>query len=287
MNNSNTGSLTELQIAKFEEEGYLLLRGVLPQSILTALRHEFGRAVEEHAQKWFASGDITDKAETLPFETRYARLREQVPSTFSDSWKRILVGETIFRLWQQPELVRPMRSLIGDELYAHGTWNGRPRPPHQPVATIGWHQDAHYYRRFEPSDQPQISAWMPLVPVNENAGCLQVLPRSHQRGLLPTVKHARNGLVGVADELTTDFTPLSCVMEPGDVLLFGALTIHRALENNSDYVRWSLDIRYADATNSGAMDKAGNGYYCFSAKDPARVGSFESWASQYNYEGDF
>lgn len=279
--------LTREEKDHFEEQGYLLLRGVLPSPTLASLREVFERAVEQQAQEWFEAGDITDKAEGLPFETRYARLREQVPTTFSNSWKRILVSRAVYRLWQQPELVSIMRSLIGDELYAHGTWNGRPRPPRQPIATIDWHQDAHYYPRFERSDQPLISAWMPLVPVDETAGCLQVLPHSHQRGLLRAVKIERNGLVGVTDEDIAGLPPFSCVMEPGDVLLFSALTVHRALENHSDYVRWSIDIRYCDATNQAAVDKASHGYYCYNAEDPSRVESFETWAAQYDYEGEF
>jgi hypothetical protein len=279
--------LTAEQIQSFEDQGFLLLRGVLPPSALEPIKGVFEKTVDEQANQWFAEGKIHDKCENLSFETRYAGLREQLPHTFSNSWKRILVSRELYELWQQPELIALMRSLIGDEIYAHGTWNGRPRAPKQPVATIDWHQDAHYYPHFEMTDQPLISVWMPLVPVDETAGCLQVIPQSHKLGPLRAVRLPRNNLVGVADEDIDHLTPYSCIMEPGDVLLFQALTVHRALENNADYVRWSIDIRYCDASNEQAVSKAGRGYYCFSTSDPSRVQSFETWAAQYDYEGEF
>lgn len=279
--------LTAEQIAFYEEQGYLLLRGVLPVAALEPVKHVFERAVEQQANEWFAAGKIQDKCEGWPFETRYAGLREQFPHHFSNSWKRILMSRELYDLWQTPELLDIVRPLVGDEVYAHGTWNGRPRAPKQPVATIDWHQDAHYYPHYDPADGPLVSVWIPLVPVDEVSGCLQVMPESHKRGALPAVRLPRNNLVGLADEDIEGLTPHSCVMQPGDVLLFGALTAHRALENNADYVRWSVDIRYCGATNPQLLEKAGHGYYCFSAAHPARIESFETWAAQYNYEGEF
>ena len=68
---------------------------------------------------------------------------------------------------------------------------------------------------------------------------------------------------------------------------FGALTVHRALENQFDYVRWSINIQYCDAANEAAVSKAGDGYYCFCATDPSRIESFQHRAAQYYYNSEF
>ena len=34
-------------------------------------------------------------------------------------------------------------------------------------------------------------------------------------------------------------------MQVGDVLVFGNLTFHRSLENTSEDIRWSVDLRYS------------------------------------------
>ena len=59
---ANNGTLTSEQLSQFEEEGYLLLRGVLPQSALDAVQGVFEKAVEEQAQEWLAAGQLTSLA---------------------------------------------------------------------------------------------------------------------------------------------------------------------------------------------------------------------------------
>lgn len=282
------GSLTPEQLASYEREGFLLVPGVLEQATLDALRDVFARAVDQQAEEWFATGMIKDRCAGAPFETRYGLLRDQLPATFSNSWRRIIVSPAVYRVWQHPALVGIVRSLVGDELWASRTWNGRPRAPRQIKQTIDWHQDAHYSPNYDPAnDTPQISVWMPLVPVDEQSGCLQVARGSHKRGYRPMVKVERNGLVGLGPDDLRDIDACSCVMRPGDVLLFNELTYHRSLDNASDRVRWSLDIRYYDARNTVLRAKNKGGYYCFSAADPSRVESYETWLAQFNYEGEF
>lgn len=285
---STSGTLTPAQVALFEDQGFLLLPGLLDEASLASLRAVFEDAVDRQAQEWFGKGMIKDPCASASFTTRYGLLRDQLPATFSNSWRRIIVSPATYKIWQHPALVGVVRTLVGDELWASRTWNGRPRAPRQTKQTIDWHQDAHYSPNYDPAnDTPQISVWIPLVPVDENSGCLQVARGSQKHGYRPMVKVERNGLVGLGPEDLRDIEPCSCVMRPGDVLLFNELTYHRSLENMSDGVRWSLDIRYYDARNTVLRNKNKGGYYCFSAADPSRVESYETWAAQFNYEGEF
>ncbi|MCX5660881.1 MAG: phytanoyl-CoA dioxygenase family protein [Planctomycetota bacterium] len=285
---SLSGSLTPAQVASFADQGFLLVRGVLDPATLAGLRAVFEQAVEQQAQEWFAKGMIKDRCSGASFETRYGLLRDQLPATYSNSWRRIIASPAVYKIWQHSAMVGMMRTLVGDELWASRTWNGRPRAPRQTKQTIDWHQDAHYSPNYVPGiDTPQISVWMPLVPVDENSGCLQVARGSHKQGYRPMVTVERNGLVGLGPEDLRDIDPVSCVMQPGDVLMFNELTYHRSLDNTSDLVRWSLDIRFFDARNAELRGRSKGGYYCFSKADPSRVESYEKWAAQYEYEGEF
>jgi hypothetical protein len=280
--------LTADQVARFEDDGFLLLRDALDPDSLEPVRAVFEDAVETQAREWFSKGLIKDRCEGLDFPRRYGALREQLPPTYSNSWRRILVSPALYSVWQHPVLVGLARGLVGDELYASPTWNGRPRAPRQLKQTIDWHQDAHYMPDYAAGDGRVLSVWMPLVPVDERSGCLQVAPGSHKRGYRPRVTLSRNNLVGLADEEIAGFEPYSCIMNPGDVLLFGELTYHRSLDNVSDCTRWSLDVRYFDARNETLRRKSPpGGYYCFSAADPSRVEPYEAWASHYTWEGEF
>jgi ectoine hydroxylase-related dioxygenase (phytanoyl-CoA dioxygenase family) len=75
-------------------------------------------------------------------------------------------------------------------------------------------------------------------------------------------------------------------MNPGDVLLFNEVTHHRSVENHSDRVRWSLDVRFLSA-DSPAAAKTKRGYLCYDAAHPERVPDYATWAAQYDYEGEF
>ena len=280
------------QLHRFQENGYLIVRQVLGDTQLAPIRRVMERAVDRQARQWHAQGLIEDRCEGEPFETRYAALRTQPPATFSNSWRRILVSPEIYAVWQYPQLIGLLRRLIGDELYASAIWNGRPRAPRQSIQTVDWHQDAHYMQDYDPLADRLIGVWLPLVPVDEHSGCLQVIPGSHRNGLRPAVRLERNNLVGLADRELAGQQPVSCSMTPGDVLLFTELLYHRSKENRSLRTRWSLDVRYFDATNEALPIKEnqryrGTGYYCYSGADPRRVTPFAAWAAAYDYDGEF
>ena len=279
-------ALDNAQVAFLEEEGYLLVPNAIEPADLEPIKAVFAQAVEKQAQQWLAEGKIRDTHPEADFDHRYGLLREQLPPTHSNSWRSILVSPELYAIWQHPVLLGMARRLVGDEVWASRTWNGRPRAPKQGKQTIGWHQDAHYQRDYDPADGPVYSFWLPLVPVDEDSGCLQVAPRSHKQGIRPEVQLPNNGLRGLADHELAGFEPVTCVMQPGDVLIFTELTYHRALDNVSDRVRWSLDIRYHDARLQTLREKNPGGYYCHSS-DPAWVTPYETWETQFDRSREF
>ena len=274
--------LSDDEREQFLRDGYLVRRGVLDDARLEPLRQVFSRTVDQLARRWQDEGFVSDLHEDLPFDRRFAAIRAQLPAKFPTSWRRVLVSPEVYALWQQPELLGIARSVVGDEVYAHGVWNGRPREPHNHVQKVLWHQDAHYYKAWDPTDGRLLTMWMPLVPVDAESGCLEVAPRSHTRGWIERT-HGYNGLFTVPDHVLADFQGVAVNMDPGDVLIFSDTTLHQSLDNTSDRVRWSIDIRFAEATGE-VISKTPRGYWCFSASDPARVESYEEWASRYDYD---
>jgi ectoine hydroxylase-related dioxygenase (phytanoyl-CoA dioxygenase family) len=275
-------ALTPEQKQQYEEQGFLVLRDIVPKDVRDSLQSVFEGVVDRLAKQWFEEGFVDNTFDDLPFETRFAALREQLPPRFASSWRKILVSPEVFALWQRPELLGPIRSLLGDEVYAHGVWNGRPREPHTAIQKILWHQDAHYYKGWDDADGDLISVWMPLVPATELAGCLQVAAGSHKVGYIERLR-GFNNLYTVPDDALAGYEIVTCEMNPGDALLFSDLTLHQGLDNHADYVRWSIDIRFGQPSE-GIISKTPRGYYCFSASDPSRVETYDAWAPRYNYD---
>lgn len=274
-------ALSADQLDQFNEQGYIILRNIIPKPALAAVQEVFESVVERLAGTWYDEGLITQTHAELPFEKRFAALRAQLPARFPTSWRKAMLSKAVYDLWQLPEVLGPVRSLAGDELYAHGVWNGRPREPHTSVQKVLWHQDAHYYKGWDRADGTLISVWMPLVPVDAPSGCLQMLHGSQRKGYVDRMR-GENGLFTVRDEELEGYPVITAAMEPGDALFFSDLTLHQALANEADYVRWSIDIRFGSATPE-IIAKTPRGYYCYSGTDPSRVESFEQWEARYDY----
>lgn len=274
-------ALTDAQVAEFEQNGFLILRDVVPADVRDGVQSIFEGVVDRLATTWHEEGLIGSTYPDLSFEKRFAAVRAELPARFPTSWRKALVSPAVYDLWQRPELLGPIRSLLGDEVYAHGVWNGRPREPHTSVQKILWHQDAHYYKGWDKTDGKLISMWMPLVPVEARSGCLQMIPGSQNLGYVPRIRGSNN-LWTVDDAVLADKPVTTAVMNPGDALLFTDLTLHQALPNEADFVRWSIDIRFGTATPA-IISKTPRGYYAFSAEDPSRVESFETWQKRYDY----
>jgi hypothetical protein len=259
-----------------------VLRGVVTEAARRPIVEAMERAVEQVARSWRDEGLISETFADLPFATRWAALRKQVPPRMAVSWRRILVCRGIYELWQDEQILGRARSLIGEEVYAHGIWNGRPREPGTgDVQRVDWHQDAHYYKSWDPEDGKLVSCWMPLVPVDERSGCLQFLPGSQRRGRLDRIEGPNKLFTIPAGEIDAAGA-VSVPADPGDLIFFSDTTVHRALDNVSDYVRWSFDIRFGEPTPE-IVAKSPTGYRCFSATDPGLVEPYETWASRHDY----
>jgi ectoine hydroxylase-related dioxygenase (phytanoyl-CoA dioxygenase family) len=99
-----------------------------------------------------------------------------------------------------------------------------------------WHQDNAYNRlRVE-----HFQLWVAITSGTSENGGLWLQPRSHRRGLLP---HVARGTHMVYEGPHAEAIPIEA--EPGDVVLFSSLMLHRTLANQSrDEHRWAYVAEY-------------------------------------------
>lgn len=71
--------LSEDDRARFDEDGFVVLRGIVPEETLAGVRQVFEATVDKLANQWRDEGFVTDTADDEPFERRFAVLREQLP----------------------------------------------------------------------------------------------------------------------------------------------------------------------------------------------------------------
>lgn len=250
--------LSSDQLHAYHQEGFLLLRQLLPPAALTPLIAQLEREVDRQAEQWLAEGRVTQTHAHLPFARRLAAL-----AAGSDlgmrSWDEIAKGPALDALLAHPLLAQPLAQLLGRPLRWNGDYHVRPKLPESALTAFPWHQDSQYYGAFsEPLHI--VTAWLPLVPVDEENGCLHVIPGSHRWGLLAGARAADMNIRCDEDPLARG-TPIPLPMEPGDVVFFTNLTVHGSLMNRSSQVRWSIDLRYSSPVRDEALRPAEQAYF--------------------------
>lgn len=112
------------------------------------------------------------------------------------------------------------------------------------AGAVGWHQDYHYWQCAEPANM--LTAWVALIDVDENNGCMEVVPESHEWGLLPESDFFEQDLDTLKQKIESvsgkPFETVPCVLPAGAMSFHHCLTIHGSRPNRSPAPRLSLVI---------------------------------------------
>ncbi len=226
----------------FDRDGCLLVRNALgPRELDPLIQHidqEIGRFADDLKRK----GEIEDTFAALPFERRLVALGRESESRLR-SWNNIALCQGLYDVICHPTITELLKPILGRDFGFNGDYHLRPKLPNSRYTAFPWHQDSQYYGR-ESQYARIITVWIPLVDVDQQNGCLQVLPGSWEWGLLHGARGADQNM-RTAENVEQRGTPVPLPMRKGDILLFSNLTFHQSTLNLTDAVRWSVDIRYA------------------------------------------
>ena len=262
------------QVQHFRDEGYLIVRDLLPPEALQEFITELEVKVEEAVREAVDTGCLaaSDTFPDAPFDQRLA-LAARACSDHLFFWDRLQGKQHktagMFRLRTWPSLLDATESLIGPEIFAHPQTVLRPKLPDLEDGIVPWHQDLAYLKPEEAGETLVVNFWIPLVDATAENGCLQVLAGSHRAGLLPH-DHRVPRYHGVAEEDLPAGEVVTCEVAVGDALMTMERLLHRSLPHTTDSVRWSLDTRYSrTGLPTGRANKPG--FIARSRKNPASV----------------
>lgn len=96
--------------------------------------------------------------------------------------------------------------------------------------------------------------WIPLVDIDANKYPLEVIPRSHKNGVLPSIENSSSSWE-IKPECynESDFVPATC--EVGDVIFMSNFTVHRSSQNGDDRLRLACSTRYDNADEETFADR--------------------------------
>jgi ectoine hydroxylase-related dioxygenase (phytanoyl-CoA dioxygenase family) len=227
----------------FLAEGYVVLRGVLDTAWLDQINAEMlelfriqlrrlGLAVSDGTfREAFHADALRLLQADVPTYISTARLTQMLPSVH-----RLMICEPIMEIARRLGLDFPVIStrvsnhIISDSLKIPGGYHKS--PPHQDWRSLQGSLDS-------------IVLWAPTTPVTEQSHPLEVVPRSHLLGLLPTVEHIQTPAVSDPRIREEDYVRLA--MNPGDVVAFSTFMVHRTGEQGDGQVRVAYSGRFNNA----------------------------------------
>jgi phytanoyl-CoA hydroxylase len=244
--------LTQAQIKEFHAEGFLVVENLFAEEDLQPVIDEINVEIDRLARELVASGELSRTYGEEGFLTRLTRIQAETDKVYFGIASGRLSGPGIFSSLTNPKLLDLVESLVGPEIIATSIYRLRPKVPRLAYGVVPWHQDSGFFEPY--CDKSLIlTVWIPMVDATAERGCMQVMPRAHLGDVfyhtLFSPETARKGAryYHIPDEALPEGNIVTVPVNKGGVLLMTNRTPHRSIENTSDVVRWSVDLRYQSA----------------------------------------
>ena len=214
---------------QFEERGFFVVRNILSEGAVLAVRKEIERIIEVE------DGFQLDKNRTDNVQTEGADAVRAVRV-------RNFLSEVLWKRWfTAPDVVALQKRFVGDNVKVQGT--SFFTKPAQIGEGAPWHQDIWLWAR-QPGDPTReykmrhLSCWIALEPVDLENGCLHVVPGIHNEDIVEHVKYDDGVHEEIPRELTEDITREPVPLHTGDAVVWHAKMWHMSPPNPSDRTRW-------------------------------------------------
>ncbi|MDA0321803.1 MAG: phytanoyl-CoA dioxygenase family protein [Verrucomicrobia bacterium] len=244
-------SLTPQELEQFDTLGYVVKPGVYSSSDLDPIKRAIDALVTQEAEQLREEGALDDILETEPFETRLYKLAqtnfaaaESIYAALQGKGGGGYSGPEMFDMVRHPALLSCVESIIGPEIVGSSVYRIRPKLPHWAHGEVPWHQDSGY-TMAHCDRYLVVTCWIPLVDATIENGCLYVVPGVHKGGVFDHYTGGHGGFLEIPKQsLPGVEAAVPVEMKAGSVLFLTNTTPHASFDNNTEIVRWSMDLRY-------------------------------------------
>ena len=259
--------LTVEQLERFDEDGYLVVEDVLAEEDLAALEDEYLEILNRVTADLVAQGRIPP-LQGASFSERYIEAMRHIDDMYAiyqhldiclpmvkelDHTHTMNTGSAVFSLLTNPRLLDIAESVIGPEIYSNPVQHTRIKPPAHSlpdavtdsnIAATTWHQDAGVINP-EADGTHMLTVWLAITDTTVENGCLIAERASHREDLTPHCPGtAASATTYIPEEIIDWDRVVPLEVGAGGLVLLHKLTEHGSLDNHSDDIRWSFDLRY-------------------------------------------
>jgi ectoine hydroxylase-related dioxygenase (phytanoyl-CoA dioxygenase family) len=235
---------------QYREEGYAVVHEFVPPEEIAKLQAETKRIYEQglvhHAT--YRHGNLC--FEILPeaeFGQRYV-IQAYWFAWISPYFEAFRRSEP-YRILLEPFVGSDVKQIV-QQIH----W----KPPGAKLTGYRFHQDLRFREKPEDFDDvvgASITTGLAIDPSTRENGCLQVVPGSHKRGYLGLAGDGSimKGLTAIAELEAAGLDPKSIVpleLAPGDLAIWGLMTVHGSLPNESGNDRAFALSSYVKASST-------------------------------------
>lgn len=214
-------SITEDEIKKYNEDGYLVLRNMISPEAAAVLKEEI---MDIMSIIGLGSSKLRQTAQYLHDSLLAAFVQGR------------LYKEAASSLMQSPaHLYLPFTAVKG------GGGGGE----------FHFHQDGNYTPYVKGKG---INLWTALVPMRDNNGGLRIVPSSHKSGPVASENAGDGDVHRKVSQYPTESVLIE--MEPGDCVAFDRWTIHGSGPNHTSEHRVAYAIQFHSEDAVGVYDNA-------------------------------
>jgi phytanoyl-CoA hydroxylase len=222
--------LNEEQVAFFKANGYVNGGKVLSDAEVDELRAEIDRVI------------VDDGKPGIP---QPVLLRNLSPNANAPVWQIVNIWEASHpfkRLISHPQVTKGLAQLTNaTELRI---WHDQIQyKPAQIGGVNMWHQDAPYWPIIAP--MTEVTGWVALDDVDEENGCMSMVPGSHLWGDNIEFLHTLKNYEDMPSEFDDhEIKVVRCPVKKGEVHYHHALTWHGSHANTSGRPRRAIALHY-------------------------------------------
>ena len=223
-------AITSEQVQAYHDDGFLVLRNVFSKDQVASLGEEGDRIAREHA-------DLIDQKN---MRVRFRPHVETGVPVFEVFDPIADLSPHANKIARDPYLLRILNDIYGEpaELFKEKLIY---KPSGAAGATL--HQDWISWPGFPESF---LTVLVAINSFTHENGATEVYPGLHKDGYLS----ARDGQHHVLPEDSLMATPVTLLLEPGDIAIFGCFTPHKSAPNTSPTSRRGYFVSY-NATSDG------------------------------------
>jgi ectoine hydroxylase-related dioxygenase (phytanoyl-CoA dioxygenase family) len=250
--------LSEEQIAQYQRDGHILLRGLCSPEEMEVWKPLIGTA----------TGRYNKETRALEERDTYGKAFLQVSdlAKHDEKVRHFVYARRFAQVAARLARASGIRLYHDQALYKEAGGGATP-----------WHQDQFYW----PMDTPKtITMWMPLVDVPVEKGALTFASGSHRNGSVCPLEISDESNRVIQEIVDRENFPIAVEpMKAGDATFHSGWTLHRAPANQTGSLREVMTIiYYADGTRiSGPQNKfqQADMEYCFPNLKPGDLAATE------------